>query len=76
MTISRRLFVVGLLVSLPMFVFCGFVLFTAWAAEAYNEGLFPPYVEDEWKEILILLVCSAICIGWLTGLIVVLIKKK
>lgn len=60
-----------------MVIFCWFVLFAAWAAGTYDKGLLPPYVEDEWKELLVLLVCYTTHIGWLMGLIrlIVIIRR-
>lgn len=74
MIITKGSLIVGLIATLPLLFFCGFVLFAACAAGACAEGLLPPYVEDEWKELLVLLVCSATCIGWLTGLIWLIVK--
>lgn len=58
-----------LVVTAPLAIFGGMMLWIAWKLDAFN-GLTSPYIEDEWEEMLSLLGFASICLSWIVFFLV------
>ena len=61
--------IVILIVTAPLAIGSGMVLWVVWKLDSYN-GLTPPYSEDEWEEVLSLLGFASICLSWIVSFLV------
>jgi len=65
----EKISIVGLVVTAPLAVGCAMILWVAWEMDVLY-GLMPPYIEDEWREFLSLMVFAAICLGWIMAFVI------